>query len=87
MAETRLRGSGTDESAARRATRQPAHFAQVRAELERAGTPCGPHDMQIGAHARSEWLIVVKGVRPHARRAGGEQGVAVALGVTAFLRV
>ena len=36
-----------------------AHYGQVRAELERAGTPCGPHDMQIGAHARSEGLIVV----------------------------
>ncbi len=32
---------------------------QVRAELERAGAPCGPHDMQIGGHARSEGLIVV----------------------------
>ena len=29
------------------------------AELERAGTPCGPHDMQIGGHARSEGLMVV----------------------------
>jgi tRNA(fMet)-specific endonuclease VapC len=36
-----------------------AHYGQIRAELERAGTPCGPHDMQIGAHARSEGLIVV----------------------------
>ena len=36
-----------------------AHYVQVRTELERAGTPCGPHDMQIGAHARSEGLIVV----------------------------
>ena len=36
-----------------------AHYGQVRAELGRAGTPCGPHDMQIGAHARSEGLIVV----------------------------
>jgi tRNA(fMet)-specific endonuclease VapC len=36
-----------------------AHYGQVRAELERLGTPCGPHDMQIGAHARSEGLIVV----------------------------
>ena len=36
-----------------------AHYGQVRAELERAGTSCGPHDMQIGAHARSEGLIVV----------------------------
>jgi tRNA(fMet)-specific endonuclease VapC len=35
------------------------HYGQVRAELERAGTPCGIHDMQIGAHARSEGLIVV----------------------------
>jgi tRNA(fMet)-specific endonuclease VapC len=36
-----------------------AHYGQVRSELERAGTPCGPHDMQIGGHARSEGLIVV----------------------------
>jgi tRNA(fMet)-specific endonuclease VapC len=36
-----------------------AHYGQVRAELERAGTPCGPHDMQIGGHARSEGLVVV----------------------------
>jgi tRNA(fMet)-specific endonuclease VapC len=36
-----------------------AHYGQVRAELERAGTPCGSHDMQIRAHARSEGLIVV----------------------------
>lgn len=41
-----------DEKAAR-------HYGQLRAELERAGTPCGPHDVQIGAHARSEGLIVV----------------------------
>lgn len=34
-------------------------YGQVRAELERVGTPCGPHDIQIGAHARSEGLIVV----------------------------
>lgn len=36
-----------------------AHCGQLRAELERAGTPCGPHDMQIGGHARSEGLILV----------------------------
>jgi tRNA(fMet)-specific endonuclease VapC len=35
------------------------HYGRLRAELERAGTPCGPHDMQIGGHARSEGLIVV----------------------------
>ena len=48
-----------------------AHYGQVRAELERAGTPCGPHDMQIGAHARSEGLIVVtNNLREFARMPG-----------------
>jgi tRNA(fMet)-specific endonuclease VapC len=41
------------------AAKAAVHYGQVRAELERAGTPCGPHDMQIGGHARSEGLIVV----------------------------
>jgi tRNA(fMet)-specific endonuclease VapC len=48
-----------------------AHYGQLRAELERAGTPCGPHDMQIGAHARSEGLILVtNNVREFARMPG-----------------
>ena len=33
------------------AAKAAAHYGQIRAELERAGTPCGPHDMQIGGHA------------------------------------
>ena len=41
------------------ADKAAAHYGQVRAELERAGTPSGPHDMQIGGHARSEGLIIV----------------------------
>ncbi|HEV7275321.1 MAG TPA: tRNA(fMet)-specific endonuclease VapC [Devosiaceae bacterium] len=36
-----------------------AHFGDIRAHLKRAGIPCGPYDMQIGAHARSEGLTVV----------------------------
>ncbi len=36
-----------------------AHYGQVRAELERVGKPAGTHDTLIGAHARSEGLIVV----------------------------
>jgi len=36
-----------------------AHYGQVRAELEGDGKPAGPHDMLIGAHARSAGLIVV----------------------------
>lgn len=48
-----------------------AHYGQVRAELSRAGTPCGPHDMQIGGHARSEGLIVVtNNIREFARMPG-----------------
>jgi tRNA(fMet)-specific endonuclease VapC len=39
--------------------RAAVHYGQLRAELERAGTPRGPHDMQIGGHARGEGLIVV----------------------------
>jgi len=30
------------------------HYGRLRAELERAGTPCGPHDMQIGGHAAAK---------------------------------
>jgi tRNA(fMet)-specific endonuclease VapC len=41
-----------DEMAAR-------HYGQLRSELERIGTPCGPYDTQIGAHARSQGLIIV----------------------------
>jgi tRNA(fMet)-specific endonuclease VapC len=48
-----------------------AHYGQVRAELERAGTPVGPHDMLIGAHARSEGLIVVTNNRREFDRMSG----------------
>ena len=47
------------------------HYGQLRAELHRAGTPCGPHDIQIGGHARSEGLIVVtNNVREFGRMPG-----------------
>lgn len=36
-----------------------AHHGQLRVELEHAGQLCGPYDMLIGAHARSEGLTVV----------------------------
>ncbi|WP_342358516.1 type II toxin-antitoxin system tRNA(fMet)-specific endonuclease VapC [Terrarubrum flagellatum] len=35
------------------------HYGQIRADLERAGTPIGNNDLLIGAHARSEGLILV----------------------------
>src|SRR5258708_783554 len=36
-----------------------AHYGQLRAELERAGTQCGPHDMQIGGQTRRQGLIAL----------------------------
>ncbi|RKR06720.1 tRNA(fMet)-specific endonuclease VapC [Kushneria sinocarnis] len=36
-----------------------SHFGQIRAGLERAGTPIGAFDLMIAAHARSQGLTVV----------------------------
>ncbi len=41
------------------AEKAAAHYGQIRAELIRAGQPVGPFDMLIGAHARSEGLVLV----------------------------
>jgi tRNA(fMet)-specific endonuclease VapC len=41
------------------AEKAAAHYGQLRAELERAGTPVGPHDMLIAAHALAEGLKIV----------------------------
>jgi tRNA(fMet)-specific endonuclease VapC len=41
------------------AAKAAAHYGQIRAELKQAGTPVGVLDMLIGAHARSEGLVVV----------------------------
>lgn len=35
------------------------HYAEIRAQLEVAGTPIGPNDLLIAAHARSLDLILV----------------------------
>lgn len=48
-----------------------AHHGQIRAELERQGRPAGAYDMLIGAHARSEGLIIVtNNVREFSRMSG-----------------
>jgi tRNA(fMet)-specific endonuclease VapC len=36
-----------------------AHAADIRADLERKGTPIGGYDVMIGGHARSLGLVVV----------------------------
>jgi len=48
----RLRVLHYDEKAA-------FHTAQIRAELEKSGTPIGAYDQMIAGHARSYGLIVV----------------------------
>jgi tRNA(fMet)-specific endonuclease VapC len=35
------------------------HYADIRSQLERAGTPIGPNDLLIAAHARALGLILV----------------------------
>lgn len=39
--------------------RAAAHYGDIRAELERKGTPIGVNDLHIAAHARSEGLTLV----------------------------
>jgi tRNA(fMet)-specific endonuclease VapC len=36
-----------------------AHYGEIRADLERSGTPIGVNDLHIAGHARSEGLILV----------------------------
>jgi tRNA(fMet)-specific endonuclease VapC len=36
-----------------------AHYGEIRAALERVGTPAGAYDMLIAGHARSEGMTVV----------------------------
>jgi tRNA(fMet)-specific endonuclease VapC len=40
-------------------TSAAAHFGELRAHLQQAGTPVGPYDLLIGAHARSLGLTLV----------------------------
>lgn len=35
------------------------HYGQIRAELEKSGTPIGNNDLWIAAHARAEGLVLV----------------------------
>ena len=36
-----------------------AHYGEIRANLERSGTPIGVNDLHIAGHARSEGLVLV----------------------------
>ncbi len=53
-------------------SRQAArHFADLRAGLEKSGKLIGPYDLLIGAHARSEGLILVTNNEREFRRIPG----------------
>jgi tRNA(fMet)-specific endonuclease VapC len=41
------------------ASKAAAHYGDIRANLERKGTPIGVNDLHIAGHARSEGLILV----------------------------
>lgn len=48
-----------------------AHYADIRADLERRGQVIGAYDMMIAGHARSRGLVVVTGnLREFTRVAG-----------------
>ena len=40
-------------------SRAAVHYGQIRADLEKKGTPIGVNDLHIAGHARSEGLILV----------------------------
>lgn len=48
-----------------------AHFADIRADLERKGQVIGPYDLMIAGHARSRGLVVVTGNLGEFRRVDG----------------
>jgi tRNA(fMet)-specific endonuclease VapC len=47
------------------------HYADIRAELERGGTPIGSHDLFIAAHARSRGMtLLTRNLREFQRVSG-----------------
>ena len=48
-----------------------AHYGDIRAELERRGTPIGVNDLHIAAHARSEGVTLVTNNRREFERIDG----------------
>ena len=51
--------------------RAAAHYGEIRADLERAGTPIGPYDLMIAGHARSQGLTLVTNNTREFERVGG----------------
>jgi len=47
------------------------HYGDIRADLERKGTPIGPYDLMIAGHARSEGQVLVTNNTREFDRVGG----------------
>ncbi len=52
------------------------HYGDIRADLEKRGTPIGPLDLLIAAHARSLGVAVVTGNVAEFKRVAGLKVVA-----------
>ncbi|WP_096702408.1 tRNA(fMet)-specific endonuclease VapC [Magnetospirillum sp. 15-1] len=48
-----------------------AHYADIRADLERKGQTIGPYDLMIAGHARSRGLMVITGNLDEFNRVAG----------------
>ena len=46
------------------------HYGKIRADLERRGTPIGPHDLLIASHARANGLTLVTNNLDEFKRVG-----------------
>ncbi|MDR3573904.1 MAG: tRNA(fMet)-specific endonuclease VapC [Anaerolineaceae bacterium] len=49
-------------------TKAASHYGEIRADLEREGTPIGVNDLHIAGHARSEGLTLVSNNIPEFER-------------------
>ena len=47
------------------------HYGEIRADLEKRGTPIGVNDLHIAAHARSEAMVLVTNNRKEFDRVDG----------------
>jgi tRNA(fMet)-specific endonuclease VapC len=47
------------------------HYGEIRSNLEKAGSPIGPNDLHIAAHARSEGLVLVSNNLKEFKRVAG----------------
>lgn len=55
--------------------RAATHYGNIRADLEKKGTPIGVNDLHIAGHARSKSLILVtNNMREFVRIEGGAVG-------------